>query len=99
MTGIHFWTSILVPQPDPSDYEVGTGENSTVDPVAYGDAMEKWQAAGPPHYCVDSANLGYFGVKEPDQAHVVAVRNPGDDWEAQLLIPKNEIDPGRSWNR
>jgi hypothetical protein len=97
MTGIHFWTSNQVPPPVPTDFEVGRREHQAIDYDAYNAAFAAWQAAGPPHYFVDSANLGYFGVKEPDSAHVVAVRNPLDDWEGQLLVPKNEIDPGRSW--
>lgn len=91
MTGVHFWTSIQVPPPNESDYLVNAGSRSAhIDRSAYQRDYDKWQAGGPPHYCVDSSNLNYFRVDEPAQAHVVAVRNP-QAWERELLMPKQLI--------
>lgn len=71
MNGIHFWTSTQVPAPERRDF----GHYGQRSNEAYQEAYGKWQDGGPPQYCVDSANLNYFGVDQPNPAHVVAVRN------------------------
>ncbi|MEA2786099.1 MAG: hypothetical protein QOF71_2203 [Candidatus Eremiobacteraeota bacterium] len=85
ITGFHFWTSIQVPQPDPSEYETGEGEETVVSDAYYSD-YAKWANGGPPHYCVDSANLTYFRVDKPSPAHTVAVRNIQPSEKVPLTI-------------
>jgi hypothetical protein len=76
MTGVHFWTSDVIPGPDRRQY----GR----DVLGYDRDLNAWKALNPQHYYVDSATLDANAAQDSASAHVMGVRKIFP-WEGNLL--------------